>query len=217
MCPLALIPHRPLVYAASAYADTIRNVLTSTASSADKFKAIESIRSDSMDLAIKSSYNELFSKAESSTASVWYDSHVVNLNPKRNGIAAVSSIINDKYKIIMCTIPKIDSSTWRRLMLYLERPDVVRNRTFSGPGKLMSLEQRLQDPHNIKKNGVKIMAHQSPSNATRYYNDATYIKVFLCRNPVTRLLSAWLSKNSNSTNPLEFASNFPTFELFVNV
>jgi hypothetical protein len=159
----------------------------------------------------------------------WYELNRVTLNPKRNGIAAVSSIINDRNRVIMCTIPKvmtqilllqvkplcafvqIDSSTWRRIMLYLEHPELARSSSRS------AAKGSARDPHNIKKNGVKIMAHQAPEIAASYYNNETYLKAFQCRNPLTRLLSAWLSKNANSSNPLEFAAPFHTFRDFVTV
>ena len=37
----------------------------------------------------------------------------INLIPKRCGIKSLSAIYNDKYKLIMCTIPKCGSSSWR--------------------------------------------------------------------------------------------------------
>ena len=44
---------------------------------------------------------------ESSGYKDWYIDNRVSLHPKRNGVAAVSSIINDPLHVIMCTIPKV--------------------------------------------------------------------------------------------------------------
>jgi hypothetical protein len=76
---------------------------------------------------------------------------------------------------------------------------------------------KLPDAHNISKNGVKLMALQTPERALEYYSDENYLKVFHVRNPVTRVLSAWLSKNAVSSNPLPFAKYSPTFEIFIQV
>lgn len=144
--------------------------------------------------------------------SEWYVRHPITLHPKRNGVAAVSAIINDPLRIIMCTVPKIDSTTWRKVMLYLERPSLYRGTRHQG-----SREEKPPDQHNIKKNGVKLMAMQSPQEANRYYNDPGYMKFFHCRNPVMRALSAWLSKNAKSSNPIAFAADYSTFDAFVTV
>lgn len=137
----------------------------------------------------------------------WFhdNGHTV-LSPKRSGVAAVSAIINDQQKIIMCTVPKIDSTTWRKVMLYLEHPEFYQQGARKAP-----------DQHNIKKNGVKLMAHQSPDVANKYYSNNNYVKFFHCRNPVVRVLSAWMSKNAASANPIAFAADYATFSDFIYV
>ena len=86
-------------------------------------------------------YDELFGALEGKKSTAvqsiqksplhsWYDNNQVTLMPKRNGVAGVSSIINDARKIIMCTVPKIDSSTWRKVMLYLEHPEFYLNNKY---------------------------------------------------------------------------------------
>lgn len=100
-------------------------------------------------------------------------------------------------------------------MLYLDFPELS-----SESGKLEYTRKygvAAPDAHNISKNGVKLIALQTPARALEYYNDATYLKVFHVRNPITRLLSAWLSKNAQSSNPLPFAMKFATFAAFVEV
>eukprot|EP00602_Paraphysomonas_sp_CaronLab_P011491 CAMPEP_0185039020 /NCGR_PEP_ID=MMETSP1103-20130426/35403_1 /TAXON_ID=36769 /ORGANISM="Paraphysomonas bandaiensis, Strain Caron Lab Isolate" /LENGTH=210 /DNA_ID=CAMNT_0027577737 /DNA_START=104 /DNA_END=733 /DNA_ORIENTATION=+ len=113
----------------------------------------------------------------------------------------------------MCTVPKVGSSTWRKFMLYLDFPELASS---SGQRKYArKYGVASPDAHNISKNGVKLMALQSPQRALEYYNDKTYLKVFHVRNPVTRVLSAWLSKNAVSSNPLPFAMHSPTFTHFI--
>jgi hypothetical protein len=115
----------------------------------------------------------------------------------------------------MCTVPKVGSSTWRKFMLYLNFPSLA---TTDGQQKYSQhYGVTSPDAHNISKNGVKLMALQTPSVALEYYNNPKYLKVFHIRNPITRVLSAWLSKNAWSSNPLPFAMYSPTFEVFIQV
>lgn len=145
----------------------------------------------------------------------WYSDHKVTLNPKRSGVRGASAIIDDAHRLIMCTIPKIGSSTWRKFMLYLTFPNLD-----EAHGKQYYFEKfgvKRPDFHNISKNGLKLMAVQHPATALEYYNDPSLLKVMHSRNPVTRLLSAWLSKNAQSKDPKPFAMKFPTFGEFVQV
>ena len=145
----------------------------------------------------------------------YYRTHQILLNPKRSGIRGTSAIINDNSHLIMCTVPKVGSSTWRKFMLYLDFPELSSERGRQEYARKYGVVA--PDQHNISKNGVKLMALQTPERANEYYNDPTYLKVFHCRNPITRVLSAWLSKNAQSSNPLPFAMHSATFESFVDV
>ena len=145
----------------------------------------------------------------------WYNDNKVVLNPKRSGVRGASAIIDDTHRLIMCTIPKIGSSTWRKFMLYLAFPSIDEVH-----GKKYYFETygvKRPDFHNISKNGLKLMAVQHPATALEYYNDPSLLKVFHARNPMTRLLSAWLSKNAESKDPKPFAMHFATFGDFVQV
>lgn len=147
--------------------------------------------------------------------SLYYKTNKIQLNPHRSGIKGSSAIINDKYKIIMCTIPKVGSSTWRKFMLYLDFPELATDEGKKEYTKKYGVI--LPDAHNISKNGVKLIALQTPNIALEYYNNPNYLKVIHVRNPITRVLSAWLSKNAESNNPLPFAKYSPTFESFIQV
>ena len=145
----------------------------------------------------------------------WYSDHRVSLVPKRSGVRGASAIIDDIHRVMMCTIPKVGSSTWRKFMLYLSFPDID-----EAHGKKHYFEKygvKRPDFHNISKNGLKLVATQHPDVAVEYYNDPSMLKLFHCRNPLTRLLSAWLSKNAKSKDPKPFAMVHSTFEKFVKV
>lgn len=171
-------------------------------------------------------YSQVLAPPTSSTSSttstsnisphlLYYQNHKINLIPHRTGIRGISAIINDNYSLIMCTIPKIGSSTWRKFMLYLTFPDLITNDGQINYYKKFGVLS--PDAHNISKNGVKLMALQTPQEALNYYNNPKYLKLFHTRNPITRILSAWLSKNAMSNNPLPFAKYSPTFEIFIKV
>lgn len=145
----------------------------------------------------------------------WYNDNKVVLNPKRSGVRGASAIIDDVHRLLMCTIPKIGSSTWRKFMLYLSFPNL--DETHGKKYYFETYGVKRPDFHNISKNGLKLMAVQHPMTAVDYYNDPSLLKVFHSRNPVTRLLSAWLSKNAQSRDPKPFAMKFSTFGAFVQV
>jgi hypothetical protein len=118
----------------------------------------------------------------------------------------------------MCTIPKVGSSTWRKFMLYLSFPELTYHDGLERYRQKYGIVAGSHpDAHNISKNGVKLMALQTPEKALEYYSNKKYLKVFHVRNPITRVLSAWLSKNAVSSNPLPFAKYSPTFEIFIQV
>ena len=145
----------------------------------------------------------------------WYGENQVTLVPKRSGVRGASAIIDDVHRLLMCTIPKVGSSTWRKFMMYLSFPNID-----EAHGKKHYFETygvKRPDFHNISKNGLKLMAVQHPTVAVEYYNDASMLKLFHSRNPLTRLLSAWLSKNAQSNDPKPFAMVHATFEKFVQV
>ena len=114
------------------------------------------------------------------------------LRPKRSGVRGVSAIYNDKYRIIMCTVPKVGSSSWREFMLYLQYPEIA---TRSGYSRYVSehtaalKSSKYIDPHAIARNGVKLIASLPEKEALQYYQNASYLKVF-------ELLLTYLKKNS---------------------
>ncbi len=185
----------------------VKNAASSSAlSTEEKLRVFEQAR---MDHANRATAVASTSMINSSLLRAWYTSNKVVLRKRRSGTAAVSAIVNDEHKLIMCTIPKIDSTSWRKVMLYLEHPELYSPETLKNAGK--------PDQHNLRNNGVKIIAQQTPAEALRYYNNPDYLKVFHTRNPMVRVLSAWISKNNVSANPIPFAANYSTFDAFVKV
>eukprot|EP01041_Mallomonas_annulata_P007144 gene7144-14542_t len=96
----------------------------------------------------------------------------------------------------MCTIPKCGSSSWRKFMLYLQFPDINtvkgKARYKAQYGQFYKPNKDEPDPHAIARNGL-----------------------FHVRNPVTRVLSAWLSKNRFSNDPTQFAIHHDSFSSFI--
>ena len=111
----------------------------------------------------------------------YYTNHNVTISPKRSGIKAISAIINEQHSIIMCTVPKCGSSSWRKFMLYLQFPYLSTKR---GKEYYKSIHKDVfksyrtdPDPHAIAKNGVNLIAHLNASDAVTYYNNPKYLKV----------------------------------------
>jgi hypothetical protein len=217
----------PLAKTVQAHVVEVQQIMAGQLSIQDKLQALESVRLDHASRYQQYYYTRFeelrqlesnsIRSLDSSSIHAWYRNNRVTLSPKRNGIAAVSAIIDDRKHIIMCTVPKIDSTTWRKVMLYLQHPELYKKTAAVGTGASTdAVDRKPPDQHNIKKNGVKLMAHQSPLAADAYYNNAKYLKVFHCRNPVVRVLSAWISKNANSLNPIAFAADYGTFGDFIH-
>lgn len=139
-----------------------------------------------------------------------------------------TAIIDDNYKIIMCSIPKVGCTQWRKLMLLLAVPEMethFRNfeygLNYTGPGKVAKFNPRFKRHFAIPNvhgfQDVKTMYRLSDNDKLKYYNNASYLKVVHVRNPVTRILSAWLSKNNQSDDRHPWAENCATFKEFVEV
>lgn len=145
-----------------------------------------------------------------------------------------TALIDDDRKIIMCAIPKAACTQWRKLMLLLARPEraqAFRNYdiglNYTGKGKVTkwnpSLNRSVNIPNVHNFDDVKIMQSLSYRAKQEYYSDKRYLKVIHVRNPLTRVLSAWLSKSEEnrlypSDYPYYWAAPFcQTFREFVEV
>lgn len=94
-------------------------------------------------------------------------------------------LVSDKYKFMICVIPKVSSTSWRRTMLRLS-------------GKF-SDEKILQLPnHAIFHKMLSQYTTLKKFNKTeREFRLSNYTKVMFVRNPFERLLSAYRSKFVN--------------------
>jgi hypothetical protein len=95
-------------------------------------------------------------------------------------------LVNDKYRVLFCLIPKVSATTWRRMFLSMSGK-VPKRRIFNLTNseifhKMYYFYDTLQ---NYDQEGVKI----------RLKN---YTKVIFVRDPLERLLSAYRSKFVNT-------------------
>ena len=130
----------------------------------------------------------------------------------------------------MCTIPKVACTEFRKFMLLLQTPEMAiefdkfnKGINYTGVGKLglwnTQFNQTILVPnvHNLITNPISLMHRQSSNVRYQIYNSPEYLKIFHVRNPITRVLSAYLSKNNNSAYPMDFAKYNATFKDFIYV
>lgn len=141
------------------------------------FQELDKLRTDLREQSKKHYIQQLNNYTE------FYISHDIEISPKRSGIKATSAIINDQHNIIMCTIPKCGSSSWRKFMLYLQFPFLT---TSQGIKQYKTVYKDAfkpnnpnPDPHAIAKNGVKLIAQLNANDALEYYKNPNYLKVCL--------------------------------------
>ena len=162
----------------------------------------------------------------------WYKyNHIPFSKTKaRMRLTMQSAILNRKHKIVMCTVPKVACTQFRKFMLLLQTPELApefdkfdKGVNYTGVGKIsmfnVHLNQSLTVPnvHNLISNPIHIMHKQTSNVRWQIYNSPEYLKVFHVRNPITRVLSAYLSKNNDSAYPMKFAKYNPTFSDFIHV
>ncbi|XP_052092098.1 carbohydrate sulfotransferase 11-like [Mytilus californianus] len=95
-------------------------------------------------------------------------------------------IVSDKYRFLMCLIPKVSSTTWRRIFLQLS-------------GKFTDKRIQKLTNHAIfykMYNHYKTLHHYNKKEID--FRIKNYTKVIFVRNPFERILSAYRSKFVNS-------------------
>ncbi|XP_038060770.1 carbohydrate sulfotransferase 11-like [Patiria miniata] len=95
-----------------------------------------------------------------------------------NAITLRHMFVDDKYKILFCSVPKTACSNWKRVLMVLGG---VRNQTAG---------ITLTEAH--MENKMKRLIQLSP--AARKYKLQTYTKFMYARQPFRRILSAYLDK-----------------------
>ena len=142
----------------------------------ESLKSVEELRAKYRHRYDRNYESEMFSlvrSAQSSTSPGTY--------PRRSGEKGVSAMINDEHLIIMCSVPKVGSSTWRRFMLFLQFPFLITREGVKNYratyGHALRKSDREIDPHAIAKNGVKVIAALPEIIAQNYYLNTSYLKV----------------------------------------
>eukprot|EP00055_Hartaetosiga_balthica_P001691 m.138617 g.138617 ORF g.138617 m.138617 type:complete len:380 (-) comp15710_c0_seq1:54-1193(-) len=94
-----------------------------------------------------------------------------------------SPIVDEKHKVVVCTIAKSACTVWRKFM-----------RRLYGYKDWNTKDERITHGYGGKSTGLKYLSSYSPQEAAKIMNDPTYFKAAIVRNPLTRILSAWKDK-----------------------
>ncbi|XP_074645789.1 carbohydrate sulfotransferase 11-like [Tubulanus polymorphus] len=98
--------------------------------------------------------------------------------------------VNDKYKFLYCAIPKVSSTTWKKLLLKLSGFDVDFNVSAT----------EIYDFDKQYRRGLESMSLKHYSAAGIKYRLKNYFKFVVVRDPLERLLSAYRNKFHNENN-----------------
>lgn len=91
----------------------------------------------------------------------------------------LTPIVVPEFKFVFITIPKVGCTQWNRLARLMM-------------GELTDLGQL--ELHNPQLNGLKYLSEYSTSKAESMLTDETWTKAIFVRNPIDRILSAFLDK-----------------------
>ncbi|XP_002737622.1 carbohydrate sulfotransferase 11-like [Saccoglossus kowalevskii] len=91
-------------------------------------------------------------------------------------------IVDDEHKLIYCFIPKVACTNWKKIMLFLS----PKNRNYSTPDDI--------EPETAHHDNVMIRHLNSYSKTGIERRLKEYIKFIFVREPMERLLSAYLNK-----------------------
>ncbi|KAK3610208.1 hypothetical protein CHS0354_038848 [Potamilus streckersoni] len=103
-------------------------------------------------------------------------------------------VVDDNYKVLYCYIPKVACTNLKRIFLILK--GIVKT---SNP-----LEIPYHDVHFSFKNSLNVLSNYTPSEAKTRLE--TYNKIIFVREPMERLLSAYINKFTE--NETEFYENY---------
>merc|ERR1711879_890738 len=99
--------------------------------------------------------------------------------------------VDDRYKLIMCSVPKAATSNWQRVFNSLKSDGSIKPDQFTGY-KVHKISTRFSDI--LKKSEEPL---DGKLELERRINDPSYTVFINVRHPFTRLLSAWRDKFDN--------------------
>eukprot|EP00746_Dinoflagellata_sp_MGD_P164429 gnl/MRDRNA2_/MRDRNA2_93050_c0_seq1.p1 gnl/MRDRNA2_/MRDRNA2_93050_c0~~gnl/MRDRNA2_/MRDRNA2_93050_c0_seq1.p1 ORF type:complete len:395 (+),score=77.54 gnl/MRDRNA2_/MRDRNA2_93050_c0_seq1:85-1269(+) len=121
------------------------------------------------------------------TWKVWYRKHKSYGGPGRP-TAPMWIMKNSHIKpFAVCTPPKNGCSRWKRLLR-----------------RIQGFQDYMRDPHDWRTSGLVMAGQQPPQVQRKLWTKPGIFKMMLARNPLERLLSAWLSKKKVFKLPLHF-------------
>lgn len=121
------------------------------------------------------------------TWKVWYRKHKGFGGPGRPHAPMWIMKNNNIKTFAVCTPPKNGCSRWKRLLR-----------------RIQGFQDYMRDPHDWRTSGL-VMAGMQPLHVQKkMWTKPTIFKMMLARNPLERLLSAWLSKKKVFKLPLHF-------------
>lgn len=102
-------------------------------------------------------------------------------------------VYNDKYKFIFCEVPKAASTTWRRFLWH-----------FAGQRDYKTVsEDDIIIGHNKEFRLLKTLSKEERERRMK-----NYLKFFVQRHPIERLVSAYFSKFTNKGSRVYYKNNF---------
>ena len=93
-------------------------------------------------------------------------------------------LVDKKNKVLYCVIPKTGCSTWKTLFVNLSG-----NAWRVKPGKVIRVHGS-----NINRYGLKYLNQYSTEERAEIFNDKSYLRFIVVRNPFDRLVSAFTDK-----------------------
>lgn len=123
----------------------------------------------------------------------WYktSAHVdVNLVAKEEAPNWILGDIKGVRPFSVCTPPRVGCSRWKRLAR-----------------RIAGYKDYMQNPHNSATNGLRMAGKLSLEKKLEFWSTPKVFKIMLARNPIERILSAYLSKKRQ----YQLASTFEAF------
>ena len=114
-----------------------------------------------------------------------------SVNTKLSKVVLSHINVNDKHKFLFCRIPKIGTTNWKRVLLYLmsDEKDL----------EVFSIKSNLIHQNSIYAKKIQATALTRYSKKQIDFRLKTYQKIIFVRHPLDRLFSAYRNKLTTST------------------